>query len=141
MRPVSRTVAGLAALLMAASCASTAPPPTTAILSENQILDLIKHPRRWDGRIVTVRLYPYDLGGGPNVVCFEPCDRAYAERSPFLLYASAGRHRGLSGNTPVVVTATYSSTCAYRRELHCLDLFSGVFTEMPSQVTGSGGTP
>jgi len=130
VRPPRTTLAALAIALLLASCATRPARPHTAYLSEDEILDLMAHPRRWDGRTVTVRIYPYDNGfSGSYVLCFEPCDARYAETSPFLLYTSDERFRGYRGDRPAIVTARYSSTCFYRDQFLCPDGRFGLFHE------------
>jgi hypothetical protein len=130
MRP-QKLFISVAAVLMASSCANTPASSAGSVLTEDQVLHLMEHPRRWDGRTLLVRMYPYDVGfSGAYVVCFEPCDRAYAEKSPFLLNTAAGRFRGYTGNSPVDVRATYSSTCFYRYNIGCMDFYFGRFTEV-----------
>ena len=115
---------------IAVSFCVTSIPPTGTLLGENQILDMVDHPKKWDGSTVTIRIFPYDNGFGQSfVVCFEPCDAADAARSPFLIYTKAGRFAGLKGGRPVVVTARYSSECFYTAAI-CPDLRFGLFTEV-----------
>lgn len=104
-------------------------------LSEDAILDLMANPRRWDGRTVAVRIYPYDNGfTGSYVVCFEQCGADYAARSPFLVYTLDSRFEGYRGDRAVVVTARYSSECFYTDTI-CPDLRFGHFIELPSPQT------
>ena len=126
----SRLLAALAILFSSSSCATTQNQSTLSYLSEDQLVDLMRNPARWDGRTVTVRMFPYDNGFSESyVVCFEPCSEETAERSPFVVYTVENRFRGLRGNRPVVVTAIYSSACFYRTTL-CSDLRFGQFTEV-----------
>jgi hypothetical protein len=93
-------------------CAVQIPPPQT-LLSEDETIDLLKHNRKWQGHIVTLTLYPFDRGYGRSnsgwayPVCFEPCDRARADRSSFVVVTSEDRFKGFSGTRPVVVRARY----------------------------------
>ncbi|MFN3945080.1 MAG: hypothetical protein ACK4K7_09140 [Allosphingosinicella sp.] len=99
-------------------------------LSEDRIIDLMENPEKWDGATVRIKIYPYDNGFRKSyVVCFEPRDEAYAERSPFVIYTGLDRFAGLKGSTPVVVTARYDSGCFYRSTL-CPDTRFGLFTEV-----------
>src|SRR6218665_282343 len=99
-------------------------------LSEEQIRSLIDHPQQWDGRTVTIRIYPYDRGVSRTYsVCFEPCDAEYARRSSFVIVTAPNRFSGYRGDRPVDVTAQYDSSCAYR-DVICADTTSGIFTEV-----------
>ena len=90
----------------------------------------MSHPREWDGRLVEVRIFPYDNGFRESyVVCFERCDTAYADRSPFVIYTKPDRFKGFMGDQSVVVKARYSSTCFYKSAL-CPDLRFGRFREI-----------
>jgi hypothetical protein len=87
-----------ATALLTAGCITQGEHRHQTYLSENEILDLMAHPRRWDGRTVTVLIYPYYNGfSGSYIVCFEPCNADYAERSPFLVYLSITGLRALEG--------------------------------------------
>jgi hypothetical protein len=115
-----------------ASCASVKIPPPETVLSEDQTIDLIEHPKKWHGKTVTLKLYPFDLGFGHSTagwsypVCFEPCDRAVADRSPFMVRTGEDRFKGYTGVQPVVVRARYD---ACNVEWPCADLWAGVFVE------------
>ena len=113
-----------------AACATSPQTVAAAPLTKNEVIDLMDHPRTWDGRVVTMKIFPFDNGLTQSyVVCFEQCDAAYAARSPFVIYTRPGRFRGLQGNTPVVVKARYSSACFYKSTL-CPDQRFGLFTEL-----------
>jgi hypothetical protein len=101
-------------------------------LSNRDIDNLIRNPRIWDGRTVSIKIYPYDMGssGQTYKVCFEICDRTTAENSPFIIYTREGRFGGYRGDRPAVVVANYSSTCFYRYSYLCPDLHFGQFTEV-----------
>lgn len=122
--------------LLALVC-STAPACTTyaadslqPYLSEDEVIDMMENPQKWDGRTVTIKIYPYDNGFKTSyIVCFEKCDNKYAERSPFVIHTSEDRFKGLMGNRSVIVRATYSSACFYRSTL-CPDMRFGQFTEV-----------
>jgi hypothetical protein len=106
------------------------------MLSENQMIDLMEHPKKWDGRVVRLRIYPYDNGFRQSyVVCFDRCDEAHAERSPFLIYTATDRFKGLTGDQPIVVSARYDGTCfykgAYFAGFHCVHFRYGRFYEIP----------
>lgn len=111
-------------------CSSSKIPPPHVVLSESQTVDLIRHPKKWHRQIVTLKLYPFDVGGGERngewsyLVCFEPCDRAVANRSTFMVRTGEDRFKGFAGATPVVVRARYD---ACNVEWPCSDLWSGVF--------------
>ena len=134
-----RTKGSGALLTMVVGCALCGfayPPsePRQNYLSEDQVIDLMRNPREWDQRILTIRIYPYDNGfGGSYVACFEPCDEAYAQSSPFIVITRANRFSGYRGDRPVVITASYSSACFYRRPVTCADFRYGQFTEIEPQ--------
>jgi hypothetical protein len=113
--------------------------PSNNYLSEDELIALMENPREWDGRTVTVRIYPYDLGSDGTwsdstyIVCFEPCDESYADRSPFIVYTARDRFRGYRGDRAAVITARYGSTCFYAHSYACPDLYFGQFTEILSQ--------
>jgi len=122
-------MAGLIGLALA-GCSTVGAPQAGDLLGENEIVDLMRNPRRWDDRVVTVRIFPFDNGfRGSYVVCFEACDAAYAARSPFLIYARQDRFSGYRGDRAEIVTARYSSGCFYRSGL-CPDQRFGLFTEI-----------
>jgi hypothetical protein len=131
----------LSALLAAPACAFQAAHTASAYLSEDQIIDMMNHAERWDGRTVTVRIYPYDFGSseaynGTYVVCFEICSRNIAERSIFLVYTRPGRFGGYRGDRAVGVTARFDGTCLIRYQPErCPDLYLGKLTEiLPAPV-------
>lgn len=114
-------------------CVSFTTNPGGNYLSEDQVIDLMQNPEEWDGRVVRIKIYPYDNGfGGSYIVCFEPCDQEYAESSPFIVITVPHRFRGYRGDRPVIVTARYSSACFYRRPVTCADIRYGQFTELHS---------
>ena len=113
------------------SCATASVEPQQSYLSEDEVIDLMQNPETWDERIVRIKIYPYDNGfRGSYVVCFEPCDEAYAESSPFIVITRPDRFSGYRGNRSVIITARYSSACFYRDPLPCADLRYGQFTEI-----------
>ena len=118
------------------ACALPAAVAAEPYLTEDQVIDMMNHARRWDGRTVTVRVFPYDMGAGEPengtyVVCFEACGRAIAERSIFLVYTRPGRFGGYRGDRPVVVTARFDGRCLYRYDPSlCPDLYMGKLTEV-----------
>lgn len=127
----ARVIPALAAALLAAGCATPSPQPGMAYLSEDQVVDLMQHPRRWDGRTVTIRVFPYDNGFITSyVLCFEACGPDVAERSPFIVITSANKYRGYRGERAVVLTAHYSSACFYGQDAICADMRFGQFTEI-----------
>ena len=92
-----------------------------AVLTENQTIDLIKHPDRWIGRTVTMRVYPYDNGRAQSyVACLEACDATDADRGVFLLYTRADRFKGYRGSRPEIVTGVFGKVCPEGLPL-CLD--------------------
>lgn len=118
--------------LLTGSCAAQLPAAGDSVLSQEQVIDLMENPRRWDGRIVTVAIYPYDNGFQESyLVCFEPCSSGYAESSPFIVYTASGRFRNFRGDRAVVIRARYSSTCFYRAGSLCPDTRFGRFHELP----------
>lgn len=128
--------AAVAATCLLTACAAAAVRPGAAYLSERQLIEMVTHPRKWDGKIVTIRMYPYDNGYTESyVVCFHRCDRSGAEKSPFLIYTAAGRFRGSKGDRPVVVTASYTSTCFYRYSFACPEYRPRLFEEIPPGLT------
>lgn len=99
-------------------------------LSERQVRNLQDHPRQWDGKTVTIRIYPYDMGTERTfVVCFEICDAEYAQQSPYVIITSPNRFAGYRGNRSVNVTAHYDSSCLYK-DVICADFGAGIFTEI-----------
>lgn len=126
------SVAAWAAMLLSAACVSTPPQPSQDYLSEDEVLNLMRHPKKWDGRTVRIRIFPFDNGFKTSyVVCFEKCSESYAERSPFIIITSLNRFAGYKGDRAVVVTATYSSACFYDVYALCGDNRFGEFTEIP----------
>jgi hypothetical protein len=126
-------LAALSLALLGSGCVTHAAQSGSAYLSEDQVINLMQQPRQWDGRTVTIRIFPYDNGFATSyVVCFEQCDQAFAERSPFIILTSQGRFSGYRGDRPVVVTARYSSACFYDANVICADTRFGRFREIPS---------
>jgi hypothetical protein len=127
---IKRTV--IAVAVLSAGCAVHSMELQRNYLSEEGTVDLIENPQKWDGQTVTVRVYPYDNGFRSSyLICFDPCSREVAERSPFIVYTTEDKYRGYEGNQPVIMTARYSSACFYRNTL-CPDMRFGQFTETPS---------
>lgn len=92
-----------------------APVPLAApdrLLSEDQMVDMIKHPARWIGRTVTLRIYPYDNGYSESfVACLEPCSAEGADRSIILIYTKPHRFAGYRGDRAAVVQAVFGKMC------------------------------
>jgi len=104
---------GAAALLLG-GCASVPLAGPDTILTEDQTVDLIAHHRRWLGRTVTMRIYPYDYGYATSyVACLEPCDAAGADRTIFLISTRANRFKGYRGDRAEVVKAVFAKICPY----------------------------
>jgi hypothetical protein len=129
----------LAATLLSAGCVSAPPPLDRGYLSEDQVVNLMRHPKTWDGATVRIWVFPYDYGSGDSsyplqsyVLCFEACDEKYADRSPFVLFTGSGRFAGYKGDRPVLITARYSSICAYKpgESWRCVHERFGQFTEI-----------
>ena len=100
-------------------------------LSENELFDLIDHPKKWDGETVVVKIYPYDNGFTRSyIVCFEQCGDDYASTSPFIVYTVDDRFKGSKGNQPAIIKARYSSICAYKYHFLCPDQRFGRFFEI-----------
>jgi hypothetical protein len=79
-------------------------------------------------------VWPYDNGfSGSYLLCFERCDAAYAQTSPFILYTAPGRFRGYAGDRPVVIRARYSGTCFFRDAYLCAHGRYGRFYEVPAR--------
>lgn len=92
----------------------------------------MKHPRKWDERTVTIKIYPHQNGFQSSyIVCFEPCDSEYAESSPFVVYTAIDRFKGYVGDRPVVIRARYSSSCFYKSFVPCVHHRFGRFYEIP----------
>ena len=112
------------------ACATVPFPSPETLLNDEQVIDLMKSPKKWDNHVVTIKIYPYDNGFKKSyAVCFEVCDAAYADKSPFLIYTEENRFKGSRGDQPVIVTARYSSACFYKSTL-CPDTRFGQFTEL-----------
>ena len=117
--------AWLAVLL--SGCATVPLAAPQALLSENQVVDLMKHPDRWLGRTVTIRIYPYDNGHTESfVACLEACNADSAYRSIFLIYTKLNRFKGYSGNQAEIVTAGFGKICPEQLPL-CLDAPMRIF--------------
>lgn len=128
-QPILALFAVLAPFLFV-GCATDSTQGSSTYLSEDELIDLMENPRRWDGKTVRLRIYPYDVGSsGAYVVCFEECTQTIAERSPFIVYTEENRFRGYRGDRSVIIEARYSSSCFYRYSLSCPDLYFGQFTE------------
>jgi hypothetical protein len=131
MKNMLFVVASVAALFSSA-CVVSQVRSQPGHLSEDAVINLMKHPKRWDGKTVTVKIFPYDNGFRESyIVCFEACDPDYAESSPFVIYTGRDRFKGYKGDRPVVVTAKYSSICFYKAAITCFDTRAGQFTEIP----------
>jgi hypothetical protein len=104
-----------------AGCATVPVAAPDSLLTEDQVVDLLRHPDRWLGRTVTMRIYPYDNGFSSSyVACLEPCDRAGADRSIVLVYTAPGRFRGYRGDQAETVRAQFRRICPEGMSL-CLD--------------------
>lgn len=109
----------IAGLLGGCATVPLAAPDT--LLSEDQVVDIMEHPERWLGRIVTIRIYPYDNGfSGSYVACLERCDGAGADQSIFLVYTAPDRFRGYRGDRAETVRAEFRRICPEDLPL-CLD--------------------
>src|SRR3954465_121014 len=83
MRKLLRDAVTFRALLAAPACAFQAAHPAPAYLSEDQIIDMMDHAARWNGRIVTVRIYPYDFGSSePTMRLMSSVSKHAAGTSP-----------------------------------------------------------
>lgn len=92
-----------------------------SLLTEDQVVDLLKRPERWIGRTVTIRVYPYDNSfTGSYVACLEPCDAAGADQSIILVYTAPERFRGYRGDRAETVRAEFHRICPEGMAL-CLD--------------------
>lgn len=137
MKNIRLILAALAIAIPSAGCATPSVQSDQGYLSEDDVINLMENPERWNGRTVTIRIFPYDNGFSESyVVCFEQCDEAYARSSVFLIYTRANRFRGYRGDRPVVVTARYDSSCFYTDAI-CPDLRAGQFTEITPPQTGN----
>ena len=61
------------------------------------------------------------------MACFEICDHAGADKSPFLVRSKVARFNGYKGDRPVIVSAIYN---ACNVDWPCADLWAGVFKEI-----------
>lgn len=125
------------AFLIASACVARSLEPAQRPLSEAETLNLIDNPEKWDGRTVTIRIYPFDRGSPTSyAVCFDRCDETHANRSPFVIITQENRFAGYKGDKAAIVTAVYSSSCFYKGAIyaatHCADFKYGVFTEKQS---------
>lgn len=112
------------------ACAGLPDTSDRPYLSEEDVLSLMKYPKRWDGKTVRIKIYPYDNGfKNSYLVCFELCDRIYADSSPFVIITRDNRFLGYKGDRAVVVNAKYSSACFYTDAI-CSDNRFGEFTEL-----------
>lgn len=126
--PVVRTMPRLRDLLrhfllagVLGGCASVPLAAPDRLLSEDQVVDMMRHPDRWLGRTVTIRIYPYDNGfSGSYVACLEPCDSAGADKSTFLIYTAPGRYEGSRGDRSKIVRAEFRRICPEHMPI-CLD--------------------
>jgi hypothetical protein len=127
-----KSLAALGALiLLSSACIGRSVQLGQKYLSEDKIIDLMGHPKKWDGKTVMIKIFPYDNGFRSSyVVCFETCDKDYAARSPFIILTSEGRFTGYKGDRPVILNARYSSVCFYTKAI-CADNRFGEFTEIP----------
>jgi hypothetical protein len=124
-------LAPVAAALFLYGCAVSQAQFDRGYLSEDAVINLMKHPRKWNGKTVTVKIFPYDNGFRESyIVCFEACDSGYAENSPFVIYTARDRFKGYKGDRPAVVTAKYSSICFYKAAITCVHIRAGQFTEI-----------
>lgn len=103
------------------------------VLTETQTVDLMKHPNRWNGRTISLRVYPYDNGHSAAdgqvqsyVACLEECDAAGADRSIFLIYTHSDRFKGYRGDRAEVLKGVFGKVCPDRMPL-CLDAPIRVF--------------
>lgn len=118
-------------IFLSVGCASPGIKTTEGHLSDKQIYDLMDHPKKWNGQVVTIKIFPFDNGFSTSyLVCFEKCDEKYATRSPFIILTSLDRFKGYNGQREVVVTAKYDSSCFYTDAI-CADNRFGEFTEIP----------
>ena len=126
-RKASITALSCSALL---ACSTVGVPSPTTILTGEQFVDMAVHPARWHRRIVTMRIYPYDLGfsrsdqGWSYALCFEPCSRPAAERSVSMVRSRTDRFAGYVGDRGLVTQGTW---VACNVDFPCADLWVGVF--------------
>ncbi|WP_260483693.1 hypothetical protein [Sphingomicrobium flavum] len=109
---MDRTLILVPLTLMAASCAVPLWQEGDGPLKTAQIADLYNHPERWDGRIVKLRFFPYDLGSGRSVaVCYDRCTLAQAQGSDTVVHALDHRFAGMKGTKSVTVLVRYDGSC------------------------------
>ena len=108
----------LTALFLLCGCVSVPLAEPDAVLTETQTVDLMKHPKRWIGRTIALRVYPYDNGHAETegqeqsyVACLERCDAARADRSIFLIYTRSNRFKGYRGDRAEVLKAVFGKVC------------------------------
>ena len=102
-------------------CATANAPAPDAVLTENQVINMIEHPTRWYGRVVTVKIFPFDNGYPQSfVACFEQCDPVNAAEGAVLIYTKSDRFKGYHGDRPVIVKATFRRLCPDSMPV-CLD--------------------
>jgi len=127
---IKRIASTICAATLFAACAYSGARSNVNVLSENETLNLIENPEKWDNKTVKLKIFPYDNGYQESyVVCFERCDKAAADKSIFLIYTKANRFRGYRGDQPVIVNVRYSSACFYKR-IVCPEMRFGLFTEI-----------
>ena len=99
-----RAVAGFLILVLASSCATAGDP----------LRSILRDPEAHDGALVSLVVYPYDLGNrGSSVrVCLDPCDFGGAGESLIgVRFLDRASFAGMQGQTAVTLTAQFSDEC------------------------------
>ncbi len=117
-------------LILLSSCQTTSVVHKTYLDTENEIVDLIENPKKWNGKIFYLKIYPFNNGFSESyVVCFEKCDVLQAERSPFIIYTKRNRFIKYFGTKYVKVKVIYNSECFFGKSI-CPDMRFGLFSEL-----------
>lgn len=113
------------------ACAASRDRPANRPLTDNQLLDVAKHPARWDRRVAWLLAYPFDNGFSESApLCLERCGAAEASKSPFLIYTTPGRFKGYGGQERVLVQVRIDTGCLYRDRQICPEDRFVTFTEV-----------
>lgn len=119
--------------LTLSACAGIVIPTSDMTLGDRQVLDMIKHPKKWDQHLITIRVFPFDNGYSESYeICFEQCDKLRAGESPFLIYTERDRFKGFAGNRPVEVKVRADLSCSFAYHAGCWER-SVFFTEVRPQ--------
>lgn len=95
--------------------------------------DLWDNPRLYNGRVVDLEFYPYDIHGSGYfyIVCMEPCsrDQAMSYNSAIIAH-DEDAYRGYMGDRKISSKAVFDGSCFLSGSTCLMDHFTFIFKEI-----------